>query len=67
LADIGYVEGNNVAIEYRWAEGQYSRLPAFASDLIRSRAAVILAGAQRTLRHCPPISPDALSCFDGQN
>jgi putative ABC transport system substrate-binding protein len=43
LKDTGYVEGENVAIEYRWAEGQYERLPAMAAELVRRRVAVVAA------------------------
>ena len=41
LKEIGYVEGENVAVEYRWAENQIDRLPALASELVRRRVAVI--------------------------
>lgn len=44
LRDIGYIEGENIAIEYRWAEGHYDRLPTLATELVGRKVDVILTG-----------------------
>src|SRR6478736_6175845 len=50
LKETGYVEGQNVAIEYRWAEGRYDRLPSLAADLVSHKVEVIVAAGAPTAR-----------------
>src|SRR5436190_18556705 len=45
LRDFGYVEGTNISIEYRWAEGRYERLPELAAELVRSNVDLIVTHA----------------------
>ena len=48
LADAGFSEDRNVAIEYRWAEGHNDRLPALATDLVRREVTIIVVGGKHT-------------------
>src|SRR5215211_5415668 len=50
LRETGYVEGANVAVEYRWADGHYDRLAGFANDLVGLQASVIVAVAPPAAR-----------------
>ena len=64
LSETGYVEGKNVAIEFRWADGQYERLPALADDLARRRVSVIFtSGSELTTRAAMAAAQDIPSVF----
>ena len=49
LRETGYVEGRNIAVEYRWVDGQFDRLPSLATDLVRRPVNAIVAGGQTTV------------------
>jgi putative ABC transport system substrate-binding protein len=55
LKESGFVEGQNVDVDYRWAEGHNSRLPALAAELVRRQVAVIVAagGTPAAMGHLP--------------
>jgi putative ABC transport system substrate-binding protein len=50
LRELGYVEGRNIAIEFRWAEGQYERLPGLAAELVRLNVTIIVAAGPNAIQ-----------------
>src|SRR5580692_10220252 len=50
LKEVGYIEGQNIAIEFRWGEGQYDRLETMAADFVRRRVSVLFAGGPPAAR-----------------
>jgi putative ABC transport system substrate-binding protein len=60
LGETGYVEGQNVAVEYHWLEGQFERLPALLADLVRRRVAVIATPSSTRGQSCDRDDPDRI-------
>ena len=52
LRELGYVEGKNIVIEWRYAEGKFNRLPELAAELVRLKVDVIVTGGPNTTRAC---------------
>jgi putative ABC transport system substrate-binding protein len=67
LGETGFVEGRNIAIDFRWAEGRYERLPAMAGELVRRRVSLILAQAPPAALAAKAATPSIPIVFIGGN
>ncbi len=67
LAETGYIEGRNVVIEYRWAEGRYDRLPALAAELVGRKVDVIATGSTAAIRAAKSATSTTPIVFFGGN
>jgi putative ABC transport system substrate-binding protein len=65
LKETGYVEGQNVAVEYRWAEGRYDRLPALAADLVSQRVGAIVTSSTTGIQAAKNATPTIPIVFTG--
>jgi hypothetical protein len=66
LSDMGFVEGRNVAIDYRWADNRNDRLPGFAADLVARKVALILAGGASTAVRAAMAATQTIRFHDGR-
>ena len=64
LRDFGHVEGQNIALEIRWAEGQFERLPEMAADLVRWKPGALVTAGPYGLGSGPPRDYDDPHCHD---
>ena len=65
LREAGFIEGQNVAVEYRWAEDQTDRLPAMVADLVRRQVAVIVANVSPAAHRGQGSNHDGSNCLPG--
>ncbi|HMF23914.1 MAG TPA: hypothetical protein VKG24_17540 [Pseudolabrys sp.] len=63
LSEVGYIEGQNVTVEYHWLAGQYDRLPSLMADLVRRRVAVIATPGSNLRRLRPKLRPQRSRSF----
>jgi len=66
LGETGYVEGQNLIVEYHWLDSQYDRVPALIADLVRRRVSVIATPASTPARSARSIRPSPPLCESGR-